>query len=222
MNFVVFVWLELKIRGVKSYGCSFWNGFPFISKEMGSSIAIMKGCRFASRHTGNPLGINHKCMISTIKKDAIVEIGNYCSFSGVAISCAVSIKLDDYVRCGNNVMIMDHDGHEDDFRSGRPKPIVIGDHVWIGANAVIMKDVKVGRFAMIGTGAIVRNNIPPYAIAIGNPAKVVGFSKTPDEIEIYEKKVYSVEERLSLDMLEKNYKKYFLERLEFIKQLTRL
>lgn len=51
--------------------------------------------------------------------------------------------------------------------------IVIGNDVWIGYNAIIMSGVKVGDGAIIGTRAIVTNDVPPYTIVGGTPAKVI-------------------------------------------------
>lgn len=50
----------------------------------------------------------------------------------------------------------------------------IGDDVWIGANCVITPDVRIGRGAVIGAGAVVTRDIPPLAIAAGVPARVIG------------------------------------------------
>ena len=52
-------------------------------------------------------------------------------------------------------------------------PIVISDEVWIGANAVITAGVTIGKHSVIAAGAVVTKNIPPYCVAVGNPAKVI-------------------------------------------------
>jgi acetyltransferase-like isoleucine patch superfamily enzyme len=52
--------------------------------------------------------------------------------------------------------------------------IVIGDDCWLGANVVVLKDVSIGRGSVIGAGAVVTRNIPPYSIAVGMPAQVIG------------------------------------------------
>lgn len=49
------------------------------------------------------------------------------------------------------------------------------DDVWIGMNSLILSGVKIGKGAVIGAGAVVAKDIPPYAIAIGNPCKIVKY-----------------------------------------------
>ncbi|MNI40841.1 Chloramphenicol acetyltransferase [compost metagenome] len=62
--------------------------------------------------------------------------------------------------------------------------IVIGNDVWIGANAVILPGVTLGDGAVIGAGAVVTKDVPPYAIVGGVPAKVIRYRFTPEEIEV--------------------------------------
>lgn len=102
------------------------------------------------------------------------------------------------------------------------KDVVVEEDVWLGANVTLLSGVKVGRGATVGAGAVVRTNVPPYSIVTGNPAKVVGFSLKPEEVIEHEKVLYPEEERLPLDKLEKNYKKYFLNRLMDIRNFTSL
>ena len=52
-------------------------------------------------------------------------------------------------------------------------PVVIKDHVWIGANVTIMPGVTIGDHSVIGAGAVVTRDIPPFSIAVGSPAKVI-------------------------------------------------
>ena len=55
------------------------------------------------------------------------------------------------------------------------RQIIFGNDVWIGQNATIMGGVKIGNGAVIGTCAVVAKDIPPYAVAVGNPARVVKY-----------------------------------------------
>ncbi|WP_311785218.1 CatB-related O-acetyltransferase [Ferirhizobium litorale] len=54
-------------------------------------------------------------------------------------------------------------------------PISIGNDVWIGRRAVIMSGITIGHGAIIGACSVVTRDVPPYAIAAGNPARVVGY-----------------------------------------------
>ena len=53
------------------------------------------------------------------------------------------------------------------------KPVVIGDDVWIGANAVILPGVTIGRHVVVAAGAVVTKDIPDYSLVAGIPAKVI-------------------------------------------------
>jgi acetyltransferase-like isoleucine patch superfamily enzyme len=53
--------------------------------------------------------------------------------------------------------------------------IVVGDDVWIGAHAVIVKDVELGAGCVVAAGAVVTEDVPPYAIVGGVPARIIGW-----------------------------------------------
>ena len=102
------------------------------------------------------------------------------------------------------------------------KDIIVEEDVWIGANVTLLSGVIIGRGSTIGSGAIVRDNVPPYSIVLGNPAKITGFCFTPDEVLSHERSLYPEGERLSIELLEKNYSKYFLKRLKEIKDYIKM
>jgi len=61
------------------------------------------------------------------------------------------------------------------------RPVRIGAGCWIGDNITILEGVEIGDGAIVGAGAVVTRSIPAYAIAVGNPAKVIRY-RYPDEI----------------------------------------
>ena len=109
-----------------------------------------------------------------------------------------------------------------DINNEMDKDIIVEEDVWIGNHVTLLSGVTVGRGAEVGAGSVVRGNIPPYSVVIGNPCKVVGFRFTPEEIIEHEKVQYEESERLPLDLLNKNYEKYFINRIKEIKQFTKL
>ena len=53
------------------------------------------------------------------------------------------------------------------------KPTIIGSYCWLGEKCIIMPGVSVGDWSIIGAGAVVTKDVPPYSIAVGNPAKII-------------------------------------------------
>jgi len=92
----------------------------------------------------------------------------------VNITCASKIFIGKGCAIARDVIIRDYDAHtieEDGFEI--TKPITIGDNVWIGNRAMILKGVTIGDGAIIAAGAVVTKNIPSKTIAAGVPAKVI-------------------------------------------------
>lgn len=64
--------------------------------------------------------------------------------------------------------------------------IVVGHGVWIGANSILLKGARIGNGAIVGAGAVVGGEVPPYAIAVGAPARVVRSRLPADVIQVIE------------------------------------
>lgn len=88
------------------------------------------------------------------------------------------------------------------------KDIVIQEDVWIGANVTITAGSIIGRGAIIGACTLVRKKVPPYCVAAGVPAKIVGIVFTIEDIIKHEKEIYEPHERFSLKELQEIFKKY--------------
>lgn len=122
---------------------------------------------------------------------------------------------------GLTVVTSNHKQKKGQFRSGGNednlyRDIIVEEDVWIGIHVTLLSGAHIGRGAIIGAGAVIRKSIPPYAVVIGNPARIVKFKWSIEEILEHEKKLYNESERLSIEQLEqdrenfeKNRQKYY-------------
>jgi acetyltransferase-like isoleucine patch superfamily enzyme len=119
-----------------------------------------------------------------------IRLGNYVTIRARSgIGAAESIEIGDYVIISSDVLIYGNNNHptspsrrkeilESGFYSplwqwnnSRKAPIRIASHVWIGQRAAILKGVSIGEGSIVGMGAVVTRDVPPYSIAVGNPAR---------------------------------------------------
>jgi acetyltransferase-like isoleucine patch superfamily enzyme len=126
-----------------------------------SSFSFMRGMpETPSIAIGDNVFIGNGCVVVAAKS---VSIGSNCLISG-------------------GTRIQDNDGHPLDAERRRvgdrispddAKPITIEDDVWIGANVIILKGVRIGKRAVVGAGSVVTRDVPPGTVVAGNPAVVV-------------------------------------------------
>jgi len=167
-NLISAYWWGIKTgKGIVFMGKCHFKRFP------GSQISIGNNCKFLSKPFSNQIGVNRHCMISSQTKDAIIEIGDDCGFSGTTIGGFKHIKIGNNVRGGANTIITDSDWHNEDSRSGGAMAVFIEDNVWLGEGVKVLKGVKIGKNSVIGAGSIVRKNIPADVVAMGDPCIVV-------------------------------------------------
>ncbi len=85
------------------------------------------------------------------------------------------IEIGNGVLIGHNVTLatLNHDERPDFRQNIYPKPIKIGDNVWIGSNATILQGVTIGNGAIIGANAVVTKDVPENTIVAGIPAKII-------------------------------------------------
>lgn len=91
------------------------------------------------------------------------------------VVCHDSVTIGEYCKVAYDVVIMDTDEHPVPGSARLTAPVVIEDGAWLGARTIVLKGVTVGAGAIVGAGSIVTRDIPPRAIAAGQPAKVLRF-----------------------------------------------
>jgi acetyltransferase-like isoleucine patch superfamily enzyme len=116
--------------------------------------------------------------LATRSAKAQIVIGDDCGMNGGVICACEKVEIGNSVLIGANVLIADTDFHplsvaerQRDGQAGAVRPIVIEDNVFIGANVIVLKGVRIGRGSVIGAGSVVASDIPPDVIAAGNPAR---------------------------------------------------
>ena len=117
--------------------------------------------------------VNAGSYIRVCENSQLILNGGFMN-EGVQIICGASIVIGRDCAIGRDVIIRSYDGHfvcDDDYQVA--KPIIIGEHVWIGQRAMILKGVSIGDGAIVAAGAIVTKDVPAHAVVAGNPARVI-------------------------------------------------
>ena len=83
------------------------------------------------------------------------------------------ITIEDDVMIAANVQLISNNHDPYDLWVLPCKPVLIKESAWIGAGATILPGVCVGRHAVVGAGSVVTKDVPDYAVAVGNPARVI-------------------------------------------------
>jgi acetyltransferase-like isoleucine patch superfamily enzyme len=170
-----FVWVEPVLRSVCSHVGKDLRAerLPYMRGEgrieLGDRVNLSGRSCFYFVKTGSDMPV--------IKLGDNVFLGNACT-----LSCARRIEIGDHCLISACVRIHDNDGHpldperrmmNDKIRECETAAVVIEKNVWVGADAAILKGVRIGENAVIGAGAVVTQDVPPNTVVAGNPAVVV-------------------------------------------------
>jgi acetyltransferase-like isoleucine patch superfamily enzyme len=134
---------------------------------LGNDVYVSRLCRLSSGSAEDYIG-------EVFIEDS-VHIGQNCFLDGTG-----KLKIGKDSLLGPNIVFFtgNHDFKDPDIpirlQGGIQQPIVVEEDVWIGANVVVLGNVTIGKGSVIGAGSVVTGDIPPYSIAFGSPAKVIG------------------------------------------------
>jgi acetyltransferase-like isoleucine patch superfamily enzyme len=98
-------------------------------------------------------------------------INSGCFFDGRCFP--IEIGQDVSIGPEATILTLGHDPRSPNF-GDKGGPVKIGDHVWIGYRAIILPGIEIGEGAVVGAGAVVTKDVPPFTIVAGNPALKIG------------------------------------------------
>jgi len=158
--FDVRAWLHL-VKIVNYYNYSHVQ--PMRKIRIGNDFRVSPDVNFSNELNitiGDRVSIGSRCFLWAGPDKGLILIGDDVLFGPEVVVTAANYRFNDGAPVTKQLM------EEGD--------VVIGDDVWIGARAIILPGVTIGDGAIIGAGALVRSDVPPFAIAVGVPARVVG------------------------------------------------
>ncbi len=144
--------------------------------RMGSGAHVRSGCRIqvVESYAGRAPESAPASGPALIIGDGTL-IGRFCHFTAVE-----RIEIGRCVLFGEGVLVADHDhGFEDLETAPRDqplspgRPVVIGDHCWLGNHAAILAGVTLGKHVIVGANATVTRDVPDYTVVAGAPARAV-------------------------------------------------
>jgi acetyltransferase-like isoleucine patch superfamily enzyme len=151
-----------------------------------SSFAFVhyRSVRECGLRVGHHTGIYAGCQFE-VGPAGQVEIGDYCTLVGATIATRERLIIGNYTFIAHDVVLADAFCSVPPT-SSQPLPpwaasdtpaISLGDDVWIGARAVLLKGAHLGNGVIVGAGAVVDFAAPPYAVVAGNPGQIVGYAR---------------------------------------------
>ncbi len=139
----------------------------------GRGAFVSRQFRSARLRVGSDVRLFSRVGIYLDGPDAEVEIGDNTYINDrTEIKCRRRVRIGKDCAIAWDVLIMDSDYHLIDGDDGTSE-VSIGDHVWIGAGAKILKGVTVGPGAVIAAGSLVIRDVPTCAMVGGSPARVI-------------------------------------------------
>ena len=154
--------------------------------SLGRRVMIGEGC-FLDAHSlsgritlGDDVWLSRGCYVLAhrnveVRIDRHAYVGHRCLLygtGGICIGQDALLANDVQLICGNHTF--DRRDIPIRLQPSEERPIVIEEDVWLGASVIVLGGVTVGKGSVVGAGAVVTKSLPPYSIARGVPAKVVG------------------------------------------------
>jgi len=152
------------------------------SPAIGNRVSIGRGCSVsAGAQIANGVRLGDYSYVNCGALIASGNLGRFCSVGpysliGMPDHPTGFLSTSPKLYGGQNVFGLRSEW--DDF----PHPPQIGSDVWIGANAFVRQEVRIGHGAIVGAGAVVTHDVPAYGIVAGVPARLIRFRFAPNTV----------------------------------------
>ena len=159
---------------MKSDSEYFVHESSYLDKNVSIGVAT-KIWHFSNIQSGAIIG--KSCSIGqSVNIGNNVKIGNYVKIQN-NVSVYEGVELEDYVFCGPSMVFTNIKVPRSEFPQKGAEfylKTLVKKSASIGANATILCGITIGEYALIGSGAVVTKDVPPYSLIVGNPGRVVG------------------------------------------------
>lgn len=145
--------------------------------NIGKGVRFVEGGRVRMEDVANTIKIGEKTTIY----NAFLSVGDKHTKIVIGRDCLFSVDV--ILRTSDSHSIFMTDGYS---RINQGEDIILGDHVWLCNGVNVLKGVKIGDGAVVGTQSVVTKSISPQSIACGNPAKIVKTNIRWDEQRVYQ------------------------------------
>ena len=160
------------------------TGYSLV-KSQKANVTEGKSTRIEAPFYLNDISLGDYSYIANNSRITNARIGKFCSI-GPNFSCGLGIHPTNGISTSPMFYSISKQNGitlTKDNKMEETKQTNVGNDVFIGANVTVLDGVTIGDGAVIGAGAVVVKDIPPYAIAVGVPAKVVKYRFEKDKIE---------------------------------------
>lgn len=165
---------DINIESFQVSRKSVFNGANTV--RFGSKVSSSSVIGYGTYISG-PSTIIHNCII-----------GRYCS---IASGVSIGLENHDIYKFSTHPIVNNLKGYQNNLKKGKT---IIGNDVWIAAGSVILEGVKIGDGAVVGANSTVIKDIPPYAVVVGSPSKIIKYRFNKEIIEkIYKYKWWNLD-----------------------------
>ncbi len=165
-----------------SYGFAAFHSERETGLEIGEGTGTYDRASFVVGKAGRVTVGTHTVLNgTTIICNDYVEIGNHClvAWGSVITDSWENLNLE---RRREILRTASQDIHRHLLPTEKPRPVIIEDNVWVGFDSVILPGVRLGRGCVVGSKTIITADVEPYAVMVGNPARVIKILE-PDDTE---------------------------------------